>query len=314
MRFLVTGGAGFIGSHIVDALVDSGDKVTVLDNFVTGKEENLSKSLNKIKLVRGDIRKEKDLIPAVRGADFILHQAALRSVPRSIDDPVSSNDVNVSGTLLLLKTASSEKVKRVIFASSSSVYGDSREIPQKESQLPAPVSPYAASKAAGEYYCRVFAKIYGLETVSLRYFNVFGPRQDPRSNYAAVIPKFIRLAIHGIPFEIHGDGRQSRDFSYITNVVNANILAATARNVSGEVFNVACGESHSVLDIARAITRTLKIRQKYDFLPSRKGDVKVTLADISKAKRQLKYRASIDFDAGMNLTIKYFLKKPSEAK
>ena len=306
--YLVTGGAGFIGSHIVEELVNLGKKVRVLDNFSTGKKENLAKVIDKIELVEGDIRKETDLKAALKDVDFVLHQAALRSVPRSIDDPISTNDVNITGTLLLLKLAKEFKVKRVVYASSSSVYGDSPELPKVETQLPSPISPYAVSKLTGEYYCRVYSKTFGLETVSLRYFNVFGPRQDPKSQYAAVIPKFIDSAIRGEELEVHGDGKQSRDFSYVENVVKANILSCEAKNISGEVFNIACGENHTVLDIANTIGKILKKEVKIRHISPRAGDVRHTLADISKAKKFLGYKVYVDFQEGMKRTVEYFLR------
>ena len=243
--YLVTGGAGFIGSHIVETLVKKGQKVRVLDNFITGKKEHLSKVMDKIELINGDIRNVKTLEKSLKGVTYVLHQAALRSVPRSIDDPVSSNDVNITGTLLLLQQAHAAKVKRVVIASSSSIYGDNPALPKKESQLPSPISPYAVSKICDEYYCQVYTKIFGMETVCLRYFNVFGPKQDPESEYAAVIPKFITAALTGRTIEVHGDGLQSRDFAFIDNVVSANLLACTAKNASGKSFNIACGERHT---------------------------------------------------------------------
>ena len=306
--YLVTGGAGFIGSHIVDKLVQLGEKVRVLDNFVTGKKENLAESINKIELINGDIRDRKKLQVALKGVDFVLHQAALRSVPRSVDDPISTNDVNITGTLLLLEYARKCKVKRVVYAASSSAYGDNPELPKKETHLPAPVSPYAVSKLAGEYYCSMYNKLYGLETISLRYFNVFGPRQDPDSEYAAVVPKFIELALKGKTLEIHGDGLQSRDFSYIDNVISANLLAVKSKKGIGEVFNIACGEKWTILDIAETIGRIIDKKLKYHHTQTRKGDVRHTLADISKAKKMLGYKIITNFEEGMRKTVEYFLK------
>ena len=306
--YLVTGGAGFIGSHIVDKLVQLGEKVRVLDNFVTGKKENLAKSINKIELINGDIRDRKKLQVALKSVDFVLHQAALRSVPRSVDDPISTNDVNITGTLLLLEQSRKCKVQRVVYAASSSAYGDSPELPKKETQLPAPVSPYAVSKLAGEYYCSMYNKLYGLETISLRYFNVFGPRQDPASEYAAVVPKFIELALKGKTLEIHSDGLQSRDFSYIDNVVSANLLAVKSKKGIGEVFNIACGEKWTILDIAETIGRIIDKKLKYHHTQTRKGDVRHTLADISKAKKMLGYKPITNFEEGMRKTVEYFLK------
>jgi nucleoside-diphosphate-sugar epimerase len=244
----------------------------------------------------------------MKGVDYVFHEAALRSVPRSIDDPVSTNDVNIAGTLNLLVAANNEKVKRFIYASSSSVYGDSKELPKKETQKPQPVSPYAVSKLTGEYYCQVFSKIFGLETISLRYFNVFGPRQDPESKYAVVVPLFIYCGIKSKPFEIHSDGKQSRDFTYIDNVVNANILSMTAKNISGSggVFNIACNSKHSILEIANTISKITGIKPKFIFKPKRAGDVRHTLADISMAKKYLGFKPSINFEDGMKKTVDYF--------
>ncbi|MDD5687460.1 MAG: SDR family oxidoreductase [Elusimicrobia bacterium] len=305
---LVTGGAGFIGSHIVDELLVRDYKVRIIDNFCTGRLENIKHIFNKIELIKGDIRDEKIVRKAMKGIDFVFHEAALRSVPRSIDDPVSTNDVNIAGTLNLLVAAKNEKVKRFIYASSSSAYGDTKELPKRETQKPQPVSPYAVSKLTGEYYCQVFSKIFGLETVSLRYFNVFGPRQDPESKYAVVVPLFIYCGLKNKPFEIHSDGKQSRDFTYIDNVVNANILSMTAKNISGSggVFNIACNSKHSILEIANTISKITRIKPKFIFKPKRVGDVRHTLADISLAKKYLGYKPSVNFEEGMEKTIDYF--------
>ncbi len=307
MNILVTGGAGFIGSHIVEALVNRGDYVRVIDDFSTGKIENLEHiKSNRLEIIKGDIRDEKILKKILKDIDYVSHQAALRSVPRSVDDPLSTNDVNISGTLLLLKIAKECGVKRVVYASSSSVYGETQSFPQKEDDLPRPISPYAVSKLTGEYYCKVFTKIYGLSTVSLRYFNVFGPRQDPLSQYAAVVPRFIFSVLKGEPLEIHGDGLQSRDFSYIDNIVLANLLSFEAKNVDGEVFNIACGETHSVLELADTICKILGKKCEYIFTSARKGDVRKTYADISKAEKLLGYKPKVNFKEGIERTIEYF--------
>src|SRR5215470_17010367 len=254
--YLITGGAGFIGANLAEALVRDGERVRVLDNFSTGSLDNLAGIRDRIDIVTGDLRDYDAVKRAMQGVTYVAHQAALRSVERSVDDPLSSDDVNTHGTLHVLMAArDTSGVQRVVYASSSSVYGDSPVLPKVEDQAPAPVSPYAVSKLAGELYCRVFSKLYGVETVSLRYFNVFGPYQSPQSRYAAVIPLFMRAAFDGQPLEVHGDGEQSRDFTYIDNVVQANRLALTTPGVSGEVFNVACGERHSLLDIAAALGR-----------------------------------------------------------
>ncbi len=311
MKYLVTGGAGFIGSHIVQALLAEGHFVRVLDNFATGRRENLafvkqlpSESYN---LLEGDLRDIEVCRSACQDMDIVLHQAALRSVPRSVDDPSATNTVNVQGTLNILLAACDCEVKRVVSASSSSVYGESPELPKKEEQFPMPISPYAVSKLAGEHYCRVFSLLYGLENISLRYFNVFGPRQDPASQYAAVVPKFVQAALNGEPLEIHGDGLQSRDFTYISNVVRANLLAAQASRLAGEVVNVACGYAYSVLDIKDTIARLLGKELKVYYAPTRKGDVRRTLADLSEARRILGYEVEVGFEEGMKRTLEAML-------
>ncbi len=243
--YLVTGGAGFIGSNIVERLVRQGERVRVLDNLSTGKRENLVSWLDRLELIEGDIRDVETVHGAMAGVDYVLHQAALPSVPRSVADPLASHQVNATGTLNVLPAARDAGVKRLVYASSSSVYGDSPTLPKQEEMPTNPISPYAVSKLAGENYCRVFFRVYGLETVCLRYFNVFGPRQDPTSQYAAVIPRFITAMLDGRRPVIYGDGRQSRDFTYIENVVEANLLACQAKDVAGEVLNIACGESFS---------------------------------------------------------------------
>jgi UDP-glucose 4-epimerase len=299
---LVTGGAGFIGSHLVDELVARGRRVRVLDNFVTGRLEALASVRDRIELVEGDILHLPTLRGAMAGVERVFHQAALRSVPRSVDDPMESNRVNVEGTLNVLVAAREAGVRRLVYASSSSVYGASASLPLREDAPTAPVSPYAVSKLAGEHYCRVFAGVYGLETVSLRYFNVFGARQDPASQYAAVIPRFIKAALDGQSLEIHGDGRQSRDFTHVRNVVLANCLAAERRLPPGEVFNVACGERYSLIDIVERLSRFLGpagIVVRWHSVSPRPGDVRHTLADISKARLRLGYAPAVGFDEGL---------------
>ncbi|MFA4991809.1 MAG: SDR family oxidoreductase [Candidatus Omnitrophota bacterium] len=306
MRFLVTGGAGFIGSHIVDALVSGGDKVVVLDDFSSGKEENLSSSSSKIEVMKGDIRDKAVVRKAMSGADYVLHQAALRSVPKSLLNPELYNDVNINGTLNILSAARELKVRRVVMASSSSVYGDTDRFPEREDFLPLLISPYALTKLAGEYYSRIFSKIYGLETVNLRYFNVFGPRQSLEDEYAVVIPKFITCMLKDQQPPIFGDGKQTRDFTYVDNVVQANIKSATAANVKCEVFNVACGKANSVLDIVKCVNKILGKDIKPLFLPIRTGDVKHTLADVRLAKKKIGFDPGVGFEEGMRRTIKYF--------
>ena len=304
--YLVTGGAGFIGSNIVERLVKNGERVKVIDNLIAGKRENLAGIMEKIEFIEGDIRDDNDMKKAIKGVDFVLHQAALRSVPKSVDDPLPYTDVNVTGTLKLLLAAKEEGVKRLVLASSSSVYGEREEMPEREEDMPQPISPYAATKLTGEYYCQVFSSVYGLETVSLRYFNVFGPRQDPGSEYAVVIPKFILSMLKDEPSPIHGDGKQSRDFTYVDDVVEANILAAQTKGVSGEVFNIACNEGHTVLEIADGLNRILSKSIKPVFTPPRKGDVLHTLADISKAKKLLGYAPRVAFEEGLEKTVSWF--------
>jgi len=309
MKFLVTGGAGFIGSHIVDALVRNGDTVCVIDDFSSGDRKNLECAIDKIELTEGDIR-DKDLVPKVmQGIDYVIHQAALRSVPKSLGNPELYNDVNINGTLNILTAAKEAKVKRVVFASSSSIYGATDKLPEKEDFYPLLISPYALTKLAGEYYCRISSEIYGLQTVSLRYFNVFGPRQSLENEYAVVIPKFITCILNDENPPVHGDGLQTRDFTYVENVVQANIKAASAPGIKSEIFNIACGKAYSVLDIVNYTNKILKKDIKPEFKPERPGDVKYTLADIKKAKRLLGFRPEVGFEEGLRRTIDYFSKK-----
>lgn len=306
---LVTGGAGFIGSHVVERLLRDGVLVRVFDNFSTGRRENLDFAKNAgdaLEVIEGDLRDLAAVERAVRGVDVIYHQAAMRSVPRSVDDPLGANEHNVNGTLHVLDAARRAGVHRVVYASSSSVYGDSPELPKREDQPPAPISPYAVSKAAGEQYARVWTKLYGVETVGLRYFNVFGPRQDPASEYAAVLPRFILWALRAEPLEIHGDGRQSRDFTFIDNVVEANLLAGQAPDASGEAFNVGCGERTSLLDVVGMLESLLGRTLERRHTPSRGGDVRHTLADLSKAKRLMGYTPLVSFAEGFRRTVEYF--------
>lgn len=304
--WLVTGGAGFIGSHIVRELARLGRRVRVLDNLSTGALEKIGPALPKVELQRGDIRDPDACRSAVKGAAFVLHQAAMRSVPRSVEHPEETHDVNVTGTLNLLVAAREAKIRRFVYASSSSVYGESRRFPQKETHIGAPISPYAASKLAGEHYCFVFSRAYGLETVSLRYFNVFGPGQDPESQYSAVIPRFIEQALRKESLEVHWDGRQSRDFTYVGNVVEANLLAAQARRGVGLALNIGNGNSHSLLDLIEVLEKLFGRRLERSFHPKRAGDVRKTFADISQARRLLGYRPSVGWADGLRETWKYF--------
>ena len=305
---LVTGGAGFIGSHLAERLLTDGYRVRILDDFSTGSPANLAfaNEHGGLDVVRGDIRDLATLERCVAGAQIIFHQAAMRSVPRSVKDPLGANDHNVAGTLNVLEAARRAGIRRVVYASSSSVYGDRPELPKREDQPPAPISPYAVSKAAGELYAGVWSRLYGVETVGLRYFNVFGPRQDPKSEYAAVIPRFILWGLGGEPLEVHGEGTQSRDFTYIDNVVEANLLAARADGVGGQVFNVGCGRRVSLLAIVEQLERLLGRRLERRHTPTRVGDVPHTLADIDRAKHQLGYSPLVDFDEGLRRTVEYF--------
>ncbi len=309
--FVVTGGAGFIGSHLVERLLrDHRDaRLRVLDDFSTGHLQNLEFAPvvgARLEIIRGDIRDRPTVERVATGADVIFHQAAMRSVPRSVADPLGANDHNVNGTLSVLEAARRAGVRRIVYASSSSVYGDRPELPKREDQPPAPISPYAVSKAAGEQYAAVWHRLYGVETVGLRYFNVFGPRQDPASEYAAVIPRFILWALKGIPLEVHGDGTQSRDFTYIDNVVEANCLAAEAPDAAGLAFNVGCGERVSLLEIAARLEELIGRPVARRHTPARPGDVPHTLADIARAKRLLGYTPLVPFDEGLRRTLDYF--------
>jgi UDP-glucose 4-epimerase len=304
-KFLVTGGAGFIGSNIVKRLLMDGHEVRVLDNFSTGKRENLHefKSNKQFELFEGDLRSFHIVHNAVKGVEYVLHQGALPSVPRSINDPITTNDVNILGTLNVLEAAKEFNVKRVVCASSSSVYGNSEILPKVETMHVAPLSPYAITKYAQERYCQVFSAIYGLETVCLRYFNVFGPNQDPTSQYSAVIPKFIKMMKKGQRPTIFGDGTQSRDFTYVSNNVEANINSCFTTNISGETFNIACGERYSLIELVNSINEHLGTSIEPIFEKERIGDVKHSLADIDKAKKYLDFKVLVDFKTGLKKLI-----------
>lgn len=308
--YLVTGGAGFIGSHIVERLVREGHKVRVIDNLSTGNKENIEPFLEEIEFIEGDIRDLELVREAMEGVDYVLHQAAVPSVPRSVKDPLTTNSANVEGTLNILIAARDTGVKRVVYASSSSAYGDAPILPKHEEMKPEPRSPYAVSKLAGELYCQAFYHVYGLETVVLRYFNVFGPRQDPESQYAAVVPKFITALLRGEPTTIFGDGEQSRDFTYIENVVEANLLAAKAPDVAGEVFNIACGERITVNELTRLLAEIAGANPelKPEYAPRRPGDVRHSLADISKAGRLLGYEGKVSASEGLRQTVEWYRK------
>jgi UDP-glucose 4-epimerase len=304
MRVLVTGGGGFIGSHLAERLLERGDAVRVLDSFATGRRENLA-HLSDVEIVEGDVQSFERAHHAVRGCDAVLHQAALPSVPRSIQDPLTSTAVNVTGTLNVLLAARDAGVHRVVYASSSSVYGSNAQLPKREDQPVAPISPYAVSKLAGEGFCRSFSTIYGLECVSLRYFNVFGPRQDPMSQYAAVIPNFIAAALNGTRPVVFGDGKQSRDFTYVDNVIDANLLALDSSAGTGEVFNVACGEGVSLNAVLAMLSEIAGVELDPDHQPARPGEVRHSQADIERARTTFGYSASSDFAEGLRRTLEH---------
>ncbi len=304
-KILVTGGAGFIGSHLTEELVKNGNEVTVLDNLFTGKKENLCAVENKINFVQADIREQEVLKKHFFGVDTVFHQAALRSVPASLKDPQAYTDVNITGTYNVLEAARISGVRRVVFASSSSVYGDLLDLPQKEEKTGTRLSPYAISKYTGEDLCKYFWKTYGLQTVMLRYFNVFGARQDPFSQYAAVIPLFILALKEGKRPTIFGDGTQTRDFTYVANVVRANILAMSAKNAIGESINVANGEGISVNDLFEQIRNILNKDIKPIYVPQRKGDIMHTKADTTKLKK-LGYEPAASFDDALKKTVEWY--------
>ena len=313
--YLVTGGAGFIGSHAVRCLLARGEEVIVVDNFLTGSHDNLADVIENIELIEGDIRDLQLMRKTMRKARYCLHQAALPSVPRSIEDPATANDINATGTLNVLLAARDAGIDRFVYASSSSVYGDSPVLPKREDMTPGPLSPYAVNKLTGEYYARVFHSLYGLPTVCLRYFNVFGPGQRPDSPYAAVVPIFIAEMADGRPATIHGDGEQSRDFCYVDNAVAANMLACSApvERVAGRVFNVACGERHTINELVESLNTILGTQIKPAHIQSREGDVRDSLADITLAGNGLGYEPSIRFAEGLRHTVKWFQEKRSRA-
>lgn len=307
-KCLVTGGAGFIGSNLVDRLLAEGCHVRVLDNLSTGNQSNLDPVLSQIEWIEGDITDEAAVRKAMEGVDYVFHMAANRAVGRSVDDPRQNNEVNISGTLQLLLAARDFGVKRFIFSSSSSIYGDTHKFPSQETDLPQPESPYGASKVMGEYYCKIFSKLYGLDTVSLRYFNVFGERQNPESKYSCVIPILVDAMVNGHSPEIHWDGKQSRDFAHVDNIVHANILAMRASQLNGEAFNITCHEELSILDILERLEKIMSKKSAPPrFTEKRPGDVRRTLADISKARNILGFEPVTYFDEGLSKTTAWFL-------
>jgi UDP-N-acetylglucosamine/UDP-N-acetyl-alpha-D-glucosaminouronate 4-epimerase len=306
--YLVTGGAGFIGSHIVERLVRDGHRVRVLDDLSSGHESNLA-SLRDVEFIEGDIRDPQVVNAAVKGTDVVFHEAALGSVPRSVADPVTTHQVNITGTLNVFLAAREAGVRRVVYASSSSIYGETPVLPKRENMMPQPLSPYALSKLAGEHYASVFKHVYNFEIVSLRYFNIFGPRQDPESQYAAVIPRFITALIHGKAPVVYGDGLQSRDFTFVENVVNANLLAAEANGIAGQAFNVACGGRYTLLDLLAKTKEVLGSDIEPIHEAARAGDVRDSQASTEAAQKAFGYRVTVDFAEGLKKTIEWYRSK-----
>jgi nucleoside-diphosphate-sugar epimerase len=306
MKYLVTGGAGFIGANLVKKLLKQNNYVRVVDNFSTGKKENIKEFLDNLnfEFIEGDISDLMTARKVVKTMDFVLHQAAIPSVPRSIKNPLASNKSNIDATLNILVASRDEKVKKLVYASSSSIYGNSIELPKQESDPINPISPYALTKFVGERYCQLFSELYSLPTICLRYFNVFGPKQDPNSEYSAVIPKFIKAVLRNEPPVIYGDGEQSRDFTFVDNVVEANILAVQSK-ISGEVINIACGEKTSLNNLLKYINQIIGKNIKPIYEKSRTGDIKHSLADISKAKNLIEYEPSVRAKEGLKNTIKW---------
>ncbi len=303
---LVTGGAGFIGSHLVTGLIEAGHRVRVLDDFSSGHRHNLAHVAGRYELIEGDLRDYRICLDALRDLDFVFHQAAMPSVPKSVEDPVTTHDANVNGTFHVLRAAVERKVRRVIYAASSSAYGDAAESPKHERMRCDPLSPYAVHKCVGELYGRAFFECYGLETISLRYFNVFGSRQDPKSQYAAAIPAFVTSILRGEPPTVYGDGEQTRDFTYIDNVVHGNLLALQVGKTQGEVVNLACGYSISVNQVIQEINRVLGTNLRPKYAPARPGDVKHSCADITFAGRLLGYQPQVSFEEGLRRAIDYY--------
>ncbi|MDP6418637.1 MAG: SDR family oxidoreductase [Candidatus Krumholzibacteria bacterium] len=305
-KVLITGGAGFIGSHLAEALLEDGNSVEIFDNLSTGHLSNLEAFRDRITFTEADLRDASAVSSSVAGKDYVFHEAALASVPRSVKDPLASNDVNVNGTLNLLIAARDAGVRRVIYAASSSAYGNTEVSPKHEALPSNPLSPYAVTKLVGEQYCRAFYEVYGLETLSIRYFNVFGPRQDPDSPYSAVIPIFASHVLDGKSPTIHGDGEQTRDFTYVKNVVAGNMRAMAAENVRGETVNVACGGSYSVNYLFRSICDYYGSSMKAKYSDSRPGDVRDSCADISKARELLSYEPVASFEEGLKATLDWY--------
>jgi UDP-N-acetylglucosamine/UDP-N-acetyl-alpha-D-glucosaminouronate 4-epimerase len=307
--YVVTGGGGFIGSHIVENLVRQRNTVVkVIDDFSTGKRENVEAFKNDVEIIEADIAETKNLAQFLKGADYVIHQAAIPSVPKSILDPLKSHNANVNGTLNLLLACRDAGVKRVVYASSSSLYGDSPTLPKREGMMPNPLSPYGAQKLFAEMYCEVFTKAYGLETVSLRYFNVFGPRQDSTSQYSGVLALFIPAVLQGRRPTIYGDGLQSRDFTYVQNVVEANLLACKVPGVGGQVFNVACGDRITVNSMLHQINKIVGVDISPVYAEPRSGDIKHSQADITRAREHLGYEPKVSFEEGLRATVEWYRK------
>jgi nucleoside-diphosphate-sugar epimerase len=304
--YVVTGGGGFIGSHIVEELLRRNETVTVIDNFSTGKHENVDQFADDVEIIEADIAEAKNLAQFLKGVDYVIHQAAIPSVPKSMADPVKSHHANVNGTLQLLVACREAGVKRVVYASSSSLYGDSPTLPKHEGMMPNPLSPYGAQKLFGEMYCQVFTKAYGLETVSLRYFNVFGPRQDAKSQYSGVLALFIPAVLQGRRPTIYGDGLQSRDFTYVKNVAEANLLACKVPGVAGQVFNVACGDRITVNSMLQQINKITGNDIPPIYTDARAGDIKHSQADITRAREHLGYQPKVGFEEGLRNTIEWY--------
>jgi UDP-glucose 4-epimerase len=305
-NYLVTGGAGFIGSHIVERLVRDGHAVRVLDDFSAGKAENLAPFANHIEVLRGDIRDVDTVKESMRDIEFVFHEAALGSVPRSVADPQTTHDVNITGTLNILLAARDARVRRVVYASSSSVYGETPELPKHEKMTPQPLSPYALSKLTGEHYISIFKQVYGFEAVALRYFNIFGPRQDPDSHYAAVMPKFATALLKGERPIIFGDGMQSRDFTYVENVVEANLKASVAEGIAGRAFNVACGGRYTLLELLAKMKEFLHSDVEPLHESSRAGDVRDSQASIEAAREGFGYEVKVGFEEGLRRTVEWY--------
>ena len=309
-HYLVTGGCGFVASHLVEELVKRNETVRVFDNCSTGTTDNIAAVKDRVQFINGDLRDFEALQRAVDRVDYVMHQGALPSVARSVANPIRSNDVNIGGTLNILVAARDAGVKRVVYAGSSSAYGNVTTLPRSESLPSQPASPYALTKYVGECYCRIFTEIYGIETVALRYFNIFGPRQNPKSPYSAVIPRFISAGLNGRPPTIEGDGEQSRDFTYVENAVHANLLACHAEGAAGTVFNIGCGEQTSINRLAALIGELMEFDIKPVYAPPRVGDVRHSRADISKAQRLLGYHPCVRLKAGLRNTIDWFRNQP----